>query len=240
MVILAFWFFSRQKTDEYRQRSFVRRCESRRRDIGASGCGSRGGHHMALRRGGRMEADSRVARSNVANDPPNDPRRGRPDRRDSRLDVLQLPEIRERYSVRLLGGSSALRAGRSPNRKSDRRLPLQPRAKCLRIRSAADSYFDGGSQGLAPLAAGDDDAAPRRGRASADDCVQQNLERRFVLRAEVHARIDRAADAPHNPRIRDGRRSRAEASDNRGSRGNVHWIHRATDRRLRVRCRDRA
>ncbi len=60
MVILAFWFFSATRSRRDRQSCFVRRRESWGGDTGASGRRSRGGHHMALRRGGGMEAGSRT------------------------------------------------------------------------------------------------------------------------------------------------------------------------------------
>ena len=55
-------------------------------------------------------------------------------------------------------GSSAIRARRPPDCQSDNRLSSQPRAKRLSVRAAADSHSRGGPQGLSSLAAGDDNA----------------------------------------------------------------------------------
>src|SRR5208337_4501684 len=176
----------------------------------------------------------------VANDPPNSACRGRPAGRSGGLHVFQLPEVRERFSIRLYGGSSALRTRRGADCKGDRRLSPQPWSKCVFVRSTADSRSGGWPPGLAPLAAGDERADIGGCRASIDDFVQQDLERRFIVRTQVHAGVDRVADTADAAGIRDGRRSRAAARVDRGSRGSVSGIRGAAYRRHRVRRRQRA
>ena len=90
------------------------------------------------------------------------------------------------------------------DRQSDRRLSCQSGPKCFSFRATTDSCCGSGPQGLSPLAAGDDDADSRGDSASVDDCVQQDLERRFIIRTAVHAGVDRIADAADAACIRDG------------------------------------
>ena len=175
----------------------------------------------------------------VANDTPSGARDGRPARRSGRLYVFQLPEIWERDSVRIYGGPSAFRARRGPDCKGDRRLPCQPRAKHLCVRSAANSCARARTPRLPPMATGDRGSPVGGDGASIDDFVQQDLGRRFIVRTQVHAGGDRVADAADAACLRDGRRSRIAASGDRGSRSGVPGIRGATNRRRRVRYRQR-
>src|ERR1700689_1495114 len=113
----------------------------------------------------------------VADDTPNAARRGRTAMWSSRLDVLQLPAVWERRPVRIYRGSRAFRARPGTDCDVDRGLSFQPRAKCLCIRSTADSRTLGRSAGLPSLAARDDNDASGVGCPSVVDFVHEDLER---------------------------------------------------------------
>src|SRR5580704_5615338 len=124
--------------------------------------------------------------------------------RSGRLHVFQLLKVRERSSVRLYGGSSAFRARRGPDCQGDRRLSCEPWARWFSVRATIDSCCGSGPQGLPPLAARYVDADFGGVSASVDDCVQQDLERRFIVRTAVHAGVNRIADAVDTACLRDG------------------------------------